>query len=65
VGYRPRIAGVLHRLGDVAREQGDYAQAKIWLEESLALWRELNDTGALAKVLNGLDDVLLSQSDAT
>jgi predicted ATPase/class 3 adenylate cyclase/Tfp pilus assembly protein PilF len=50
----PARAKVLNGLGTIAHEQGDYAAARSWLEESLALWRRLGDNRGMAMLLNNL-----------
>jgi Tetratricopeptide repeat len=45
---RRGVAEVTDDLGGVARERGDYTQARMLHEESLALWRELGDEHGIA-----------------
>jgi tetratricopeptide (TPR) repeat protein len=63
LGDRNGIAFALHKLGDIARDQGDYTRATELLEESLVTWRALSHDEACAFVLNGLGDVALNQGD--
>ncbi len=53
----------LHRLGDVARDQGDTARGTALLEESLALCRDLGFVVEAALVLCGLGDVSCMQGE--
>jgi DNA-binding CsgD family transcriptional regulator len=47
----------------VAREQGDYAEARAWLERSLALSEDLRDESLRAKTLDGLGTVAHALGD--
>jgi predicted ATPase/transcriptional regulator with XRE-family HTH domain len=47
-----------------AREQGWYARAEAFLEESLAVLRELEDVMGIARALIGLADVARDQGDS-
>jgi predicted ATPase/class 3 adenylate cyclase/Tfp pilus assembly protein PilF len=59
----PVRAKVLHGLGVLAYEQGDYPQAESYFEESLALRRELGDKMGMIASLNNLANVALFGSD--
>jgi hypothetical protein len=48
------VADVLNARGNVARDQGDYARATALHEDSLALYRDLDDRQRIAVVLNNL-----------
>jgi uncharacterized protein HemY len=50
-------------LGNVLFEQGDYANARALLTESLALKRELGDKWGMAAVLSNLGSVALAEDD--
>jgi hypothetical protein len=54
---------LLH-LGELALAQEEYAQAQQWIEESLAIGREENDTFYIARVLSLLGEVALGQGNA-
>jgi predicted ATPase/Tfp pilus assembly protein PilF/DNA-binding XRE family transcriptional regulator len=56
-------AQALDAAGRLAYRQGDYAQASALHEESLALARELEDRGAIARALSGLGVVAWRQGD--
>ena len=45
---------MVHDLGLLAREQGDYGRARELFEESLSLWRSLDDLAWIANVALGL-----------
>ena len=58
--------GLMHtrdQLGQVARAEGDYMQAGLLFEESLAISRETGNKGSLATSLQGLADVVQDQGD--
>ncbi len=48
---RAGLAFTLHKLGDLASEEGDYEQAPRLLKEALDIYRELNDTRGIGEVL--------------
>jgi Tfp pilus assembly protein PilF len=54
LGNQRGLAYSLNNLGDVAREQGDYAAARTWYAESLALVRELGNQRGIAYSLHNL-----------
>jgi non-specific serine/threonine protein kinase len=54
-------AGALNWAGNLAKEQGDTAQARAYLEEALAIRRRLGEPGGLANALNNLGNVLKDQ----
>ena len=56
-------ASLLMGIGSLAMWQGDLAQAVPWLDESLGLWRSLQNERALAFTLIGRGIVALSQGD--
>jgi tetratricopeptide (TPR) repeat protein len=58
------IAYVLENMGNLARRRGDAAQARTFLEESLALRRAYGDTFGIATVLAELSVLLREQGDA-
>jgi non-specific serine/threonine protein kinase len=59
-GDKPGVAAVLSYLGDVARGQGDVAEAAARYEESLALYRAFDfDQEHMARVLCRLGDLAL------
>jgi predicted ATPase/Tfp pilus assembly protein PilF len=57
------LAAVLNGAGMLAFRQGDYTQANVWLERSLALYRRASDTRHIAAVLNNLGIVATDQGD--
>ncbi len=56
-------AKALNRAGDLAFLQGEYPQARLYLEESLALKRQLADQPGIAAVLNSLGNVAVWQRE--
>jgi hypothetical protein len=50
-------------LGKIACKEGDYASARVLLEKSLALWRQVGERWHLAYVLDGLAEIALVQGD--
>jgi predicted ATPase/transcriptional regulator with XRE-family HTH domain len=60
---RQARAKALNRAGDLAFLQGEYAQARLYLEESLALKRQLADRPGIAAVLNSLGNVAVWQRE--
>ncbi len=56
-------AKTLHSAGRLARSCGDFGQARARLDESLALYRHLNDTAGAARCLNELGIVAAVQAD--
>jgi predicted ATPase/DNA-binding SARP family transcriptional activator len=56
-------AKALHEAGALAYSQGDYAAARALNEESLSLFRELEDRGGIASSLNSLGNVAYDQGD--
>jgi predicted ATPase/Tfp pilus assembly protein PilF len=63
VGSASTRARALHGAGMLAWRQGDYAQARTWHEESLALWQGMGDRHGLATSLESLGMVAWRQSD--
>ena len=57
----PVRAKALNGSGGLAIEQGDYARAQAFLEESLALWRRLDDRHRIAASLANLGTVAAHQ----
>ena len=64
LGDREWQARVLHRLGHVAREQGDTATAWAELRESEALFRALANEEGLAWVLTTMAELAVVEEDA-
>ncbi len=63
-GGSPAVrARALNGAGNLAWNQGDYARATAWYEESIALWRRVGDAGGIARALNNLGMVLHEQGD--
>jgi tetratricopeptide (TPR) repeat protein len=58
-----RAAQALNGAGVLAYTQGDFTAAHAFLQESLALFRELGDTWGIAYALNGLGLVANDQGD--
>jgi predicted ATPase/DNA-binding XRE family transcriptional regulator len=56
-------AEALNAAGNLARDQGDYAQSRALHEASLALRRELGDERAVGLSLNNLGTVLLDRGE--
>jgi tetratricopeptide (TPR) repeat protein len=50
-------------MGWMARERGDFATARLLLEECLAIVRKLGDIGSIVGALNTLGEVLVMQED--
>ena len=55
------MAAALGNLGLIARDQGDADVAEGYLEQSLALWRELGDRVGIGWALTGLAMVARAQ----
>ena len=53
----PTRARALAAAGDLATEQADYDAADRLLQQSLTLWRDLDDAEGIAKVLNHLGNL--------
>jgi len=67
-GASPRTAArakALTRAGHLADNLSDYAAAHAFFEESLAIWRELGDTGGIAAALNDLGWVAWHRNNYT
>jgi tetratricopeptide (TPR) repeat protein len=60
---RRTLSGVLNQLGLVNRAQGDYAAARTYYQDSLALDMELGDRSGIAKVLGNLGEVARLQGE--
>lgn len=56
-------AKALNRLGDFAFLQGDFSQSRVYLEESLALKRQLEDKPGIAAVLNSFGNLAVWQRE--
>lgn len=61
--YTPRYADILGALGFITWQQGDFTQAQTWLEESIALYRQLQEQHKLGKALQFLALTLGWQGD--
>jgi DNA-binding CsgD family transcriptional regulator/tetratricopeptide (TPR) repeat protein len=61
----PLLAHTLSFLGQAAREQGDHATARRWLEESLLLAREQDDQNCVAITLDRLGTIAHAVGDYT
>jgi predicted ATPase/DNA-binding XRE family transcriptional regulator len=59
----PARARALWGVGMLAYRQGDYEVATRWLQESEALYQDLNDAGGLADVLNTWGNVAFDEGD--
>jgi predicted ATPase/serine/threonine protein kinase/Tfp pilus assembly protein PilF len=57
------LAKVLTGAGTLAHNQGDYTAARSWYEQSLAVWKEVEDKAGVADALNNLGWVAWRQSD--
>jgi tetratricopeptide (TPR) repeat protein len=53
----------LLNLGNVANDQGDFAQARPLYEESLAIWREMGNGMRIAEALSDLGKMMHAQGD--
>jgi predicted ATPase/DNA-binding XRE family transcriptional regulator len=58
-------AKALSYLGMLVHDQGDFAQAIVWQEASLAAWRELEDISGIAIAVNHLANALIYQGNYT
>ncbi len=56
-------ARALNGAGNLAWSQGDYAKATAWYEESIILWRQVDDGVGIARALSNLGMVLHEQGD--
>jgi predicted ATPase/DNA-binding response OmpR family regulator/Tfp pilus assembly protein PilF len=56
-------ARALFGVGWLARDQGDYEQATAYLDESLTLFRELDDKRGISEALRGVGELALSQGE--
>jgi tetratricopeptide (TPR) repeat protein len=63
LGIAGRIASLLNLLGEIARKQGDYAQAATLYEQSLTIQRELGELRSIAASLHNLAYVALHKND--
>lgn len=59
----PVRAKALAAAGSFTRKHGDYALARLYHEESLAIARQCNDQPSIAQALNGLGDMAFDQGD--
>ena len=57
------MAKALNAAGNLAQKQNDNDRAKALLEESLGLYRKLNEPNDLSKILNNLGIVAFNRSD--
>ena len=57
------FAGILNHVGRYYWTQNNFGKARLLLEESLALYRALDDKGGLAEGLNALAQLALIQED--
>ncbi len=64
VGNRRSTAESLFVLGRVAKSLGDYAAARAYYEESLAIGREVGNNLSIGSYLEGLADVVAAQGDS-
>jgi predicted ATPase len=56
-------AKALNRAGFLTRDLGDYARAVVMLQESLALWRQIDDQAGIALSLDNLGTTVMRQGD--
>ena len=63
LGIAGGIAFLLNLLGEIARKQGDYAQAATLYEQSLTIQRELGELRSIAASLHNLAYVALHKND--
>ena len=59
------VAVALNALAVTARDRGDLPASRALFEESLAVWRELNDPSAVARALSNLANVAKLEEDYT
>jgi non-specific serine/threonine protein kinase len=62
-GRSAERARVLNNTGVLARMQGDYAAARAYHEQALAIRREIGDQPGIAASLNGLGNMVCGQGD--
>ena len=62
-GERRRQAVALTVLGEVAWEQNEFAEAQMFLEQALALFRQVDDQMGVADALHWLGHLALGQGD--
>jgi predicted ATPase/DNA-binding XRE family transcriptional regulator len=63
-GLPPAIhARAQHRAGSLARYQGDFPAATVYLETALALYREVEDQGGICDALNLLGGIARERSE--
>src|SRR5205807_491226 len=58
-----RHAAVLQNLASLLQQQGEYEKARERMEQSLALWRELEHQAGVFNLLNGLGDLSREEGD--
>jgi predicted ATPase/transcriptional regulator with XRE-family HTH domain len=63
LGIAGGIASLLNLLGEIARKQGDYAQAATLYEQSLTIQQELGELRSIAASLHNLAYVALHKND--
>jgi len=56
-------ARALNGAGNLAWNQGDYARATAWYEESIILWRQVGDAVGVARALSNLGMILHERGD--
>lgn len=62
-GFPVERARVLNGAGTLARMDGDYAAARTYYEQGLAIRREVGDQRSIAASLNGLGNLACSEGD--
>jgi tetratricopeptide (TPR) repeat protein len=63
IGTGVCVAMNLTELGDLAKLQGEYAEAEARYEQSLAAYKEIGDSGGMAASLNNLGDIACARGD--
>jgi tetratricopeptide (TPR) repeat protein len=63
IGDRWAVGQLLNNQACVASDQGEYAEARLLLNESLMIRRQLGDKAGLALSLNTLADVVLDEGE--
>ncbi len=62
-GSKQALAAILHQLGVLTQDQGDYAEARQLYDQSLAIKQELGDKAGIARNLHQLAIVSYLQGD--
>jgi tetratricopeptide (TPR) repeat protein len=63
LGDHSGAAWSLNQLGDIAREEGEVAHARVLYQRALAAFREANDRWGIARSLNDLAQIACDERD--